>query len=550
MRSFSIGRHFLPLGILSVLVFTVYLRTMPPGLTWEHWGYDAGDLISSVYTWGIPHPPGTPLYVLLGQLFRLLPFFSNPALKFDFMSVFFGWLSLVVAYLCAFSLTKSRWAASTAALFLAFGPLVWGQSIIAEVLTLNLFLVATTTYLLILWEKSDSLGVRNDLLLRFSLITFGLSLTNHVSALMISPAILFLVLSIAPELFKNGRGLMKLATSFLIGLSPYVYLPIRALMHPALNWGDPSSLSRLISHVTAQEYRGMLFFKSQWLVVDNAFKFVSSLLKNFNPFGFLVGVLGLVFGKRNRIRDFLIFSSLFQLLFVLNYNIVNIETYYLPIFFNFSLFVAFGFLEIMALLGRLRGSVDSRAAKLFAQVNFRRRDLRLTFGGALRFWLLVVIWFSALLNIALYRKEVDLSRSFVTEDYGRGVFKVLEPGAIVLTEGDNYTLSLTYFRYVVFPERTDVAVFHEALFYKLGWMLKQAQRNYPNLRFPRGEVTYDEKEGLKALLEFIELNRKDHPIYLAVGEPPPNPEIAQRSVFADTYVVQSVGPIFKIIDRK
>ena len=56
-----------------VALLAVYAATLAPSVTF----WDAGEFIAAVHTLGIPHPPGTPLYVMAAHVFeRLLPFLS------------------------------------------------------------------------------------------------------------------------------------------------------------------------------------------------------------------------------------------------------------------------------------------------------------------------------------------------------------------------------------------------------------------------------------------------------------------------------------------
>ena len=76
---------WLDLVLVVVLPAALYLSTLAPTLTWAHNGQDGGDLVTAVYTSGVPHPPGYPTYVLLGKLFALLPV-SEPAYRLNLMS--------------------------------------------------------------------------------------------------------------------------------------------------------------------------------------------------------------------------------------------------------------------------------------------------------------------------------------------------------------------------------------------------------------------------------------------------------------------------------
>ena len=60
----------------AVLAFTLvflcalalYASTAAPSLTWAHDSADGGDLITAGVTDGVPHPPGYPTYVTIGQV--------------------------------------------------------------------------------------------------------------------------------------------------------------------------------------------------------------------------------------------------------------------------------------------------------------------------------------------------------------------------------------------------------------------------------------------------------------------------------------------------
>jgi uncharacterized membrane protein len=46
----------------------LYAASAAPGVTW----WDAGEFIAAVHTLGIPHPPGTPLYILVAHAWSML----------------------------------------------------------------------------------------------------------------------------------------------------------------------------------------------------------------------------------------------------------------------------------------------------------------------------------------------------------------------------------------------------------------------------------------------------------------------------------------------
>lgn len=68
----SLRKNFIGAALVFVVVMTVYLFTLAPTITNE----DGPEFVTAVYVIGIPHPPGFPLYLLLGKLFSFIPFGS------------------------------------------------------------------------------------------------------------------------------------------------------------------------------------------------------------------------------------------------------------------------------------------------------------------------------------------------------------------------------------------------------------------------------------------------------------------------------------------
>ena len=75
--------HWIGAAITFLFAFIGYLLTMAPTVTF----WDAGELIAATKILGIPHPPGTPLYVLLGRLFAMLPIAGDIAVRINILSV-------------------------------------------------------------------------------------------------------------------------------------------------------------------------------------------------------------------------------------------------------------------------------------------------------------------------------------------------------------------------------------------------------------------------------------------------------------------------------
>ena len=164
-----------------LLPLAVYWRTMCPAL----YIGDCGDFITASHTLGVPHPPGYPLYTLLGKLFLMIPLpggLSWAAWRMNFMSAFFGALTTLVVYFFILRISKRGWLSFFAALAVGFGQTFWSQAVVAEVYSLNTFFMMLQLYLLHVRATTQS---KNSLI--WLGLILGLSLSHHPSIAIFFP---------------------------------------------------------------------------------------------------------------------------------------------------------------------------------------------------------------------------------------------------------------------------------------------------------------------------------------------------------------------------
>jgi len=227
-------------GLLFFAFFAFYLV----GLSGTVPSYrDSGDLVASIHTLGIAHPPGYALYVLVGKLFVTLLPFGNIAYRVNVMSAFFAAAAVGILYAVISAVVSGndlkRWAAFVVVVLFATSPAVITLARVAEMYTLSACLAAAILYYLLSDHPHGT---------SYAALLLGLGLSVH-------PTLIFLV----PLFFISPARLCTRRTVFffLLGLSIFLYLPIRASQHPLLNWGDPSSWRNFWRVVTRADYGGL-----------------------------------------------------------------------------------------------------------------------------------------------------------------------------------------------------------------------------------------------------------------------------------------------------
>lgn len=222
-KSATAWQKFLSLLLIFFPIYFIYLFTLYPTVGTE----DSGELIVSAATLDIAHPPGYPLHTLLGKLFTILIPFGNIGWRVNVLSAFFGAATITLLYLFIKKLIKNDFIATAASLFFGLSDIFWSQSIRTEVYTLNAFFLALIMVLLLQWQQT-----KGNKYLFWVALAYGLSLTNHQMMFLAGPPIvIFLLVSDWKKVLKLEIILISLFL-FILGLSVYLYLPLRTLMGP------------------------------------------------------------------------------------------------------------------------------------------------------------------------------------------------------------------------------------------------------------------------------------------------------------------------------
>lgn len=203
----QVHKKYTMIGGAFVLLFTfaAFITSVAPTVAF----WDCGEYVGSSYSLGIPHPPGNPLYVLLGRVFSILfSFFDQVAYRVNLISVFSGCATAVFIYLIVvrsmvswMGLPDTTWKRITVylsgivgAFFCAFGYTFWFSSVEASVYVPSMLFVAMCTWLVIKWADSKEPDRDRYLILLAYLAFLGIGI-HMFSAIALLPVFLFVMIS-------------------------------------------------------------------------------------------------------------------------------------------------------------------------------------------------------------------------------------------------------------------------------------------------------------------------------------------------------------------
>jgi hypothetical protein len=287
----------------TAVLAVAYLFTLAPSVTF----WDAGEFIAAARSLGIPHPPGTPLFILLLHVWGLAWPDSAYALGLNLASAIATLAAAGLSATLVYRWLAPRWtsrhasAAATAAAICAGSMYtVWSNATETEVYAASLALAVITL------AAADR---RRDLMVAYC---FGLAAALHVSALVAAPAVVVLACSrhegsfdyrlavrlsgaallamaigtwnlwlglvggaaLAADVFQ--RRSVALVGATLLGATPLLFMLVRARFDPGINQGNPSTWPALADVIARRQYDLAPLWPRRaplWIQVGNWFEY-------------------------------------------------------------------------------------------------------------------------------------------------------------------------------------------------------------------------------------------------------------------------------------
>jgi len=461
--------------IIGSVSFVVYLFFQAQGI----FTGDSGDLVTAAALGGVPHPPGYPIYTLLGWLVSHVPLFTV-SWRIALLSSFPHAMTVALVYALIYRMTKGNILASIfGAITLLTNYLFFLYSTTPEVFALFDLFIVGVWYALIMWREEKHIGY-----FYAAFFIYGLSFSHHHLMIFLLPAVAFFIWNHRHLFYRSTQVYTMSVFGALLGMLgflPYLYIPIAARYDSIINWDRAVNISAFVRLVTRADYgtfvSGGTFGQTmhERLLAIEAYGEFIRVDWTWIGIGFVI--LGVIVWLRNAkiwgmtwIIAVICMGPLF--FFYASFPIVNrfalgtYERFLLPSYVFFALASGVGFSSLLTTIRSL--TILRYTPKKMAQIAFlvgvTFMIYPLSIGGmtAWRFW--------------------GLSSDRTAEYLGRDILSTATYGSTVLLGQDTPLFTTQYVRYVL-GVRPDLAVIHSARLPLKDYQIV-LKKHFPYLHFP------------------------------------------------------------------
>lgn len=491
----EVSKLQIPLMIaLTVICFIIFLLTLNP-----HMGPgDSGTIISMSYIFGINHPPGYPLYTMLGKLFSYLPF-GSVGFRVNFMNAVMTITAALFFFKAFVHVTKNVWASFLGAALFCFAPGVWHYAVTAEVFPLNNMLIAMLFYYLVLFVQT-----KEKKYAYLGTLMFGLGVSNHHTIVFFGFPFAGLVLYEGKDELLNPYEIVKICLIFFVGLLPYLFLVYTPYVDHIESWGNTKTYDGFMTHLFRKEY-GTFSLRSDLKQGG----FIQGLTYYFKQLPFeliFVGPILAFWGIFKTWQKGLKYNGI-TFITIFAYTLYVIAFHYMSQFdvsnpYYYGIVYRFWAMPLLILCFWV-----ALGAKEFMDAKFVKKDMAIGLIIAL-----------ILGQIAFNYKKMDQSDNDIYYRFAKNVLESMPQNAVMLIKGDIFINSLIYTQFAG-EIRPDVKILNIGRM-KGTWYGPKVTATYPEIKFPRSLMVPIGKTPEEVrrpdgytIEEFIRLNMGKFPIY-------------------------------------
>ncbi|MDP2437407.1 MAG: DUF2723 domain-containing protein [archaeon] len=513
-------------------------------------GGDAGELIVSAHQLGTAHPPGYPTWTLLGHLFsRLTSFLPDKSVVWcvGLSSALCSALSGVFVLKTVALLTGGGWTAGLlAAGLLLCSPQVWTYSTHAEVFPLNNLFVAALLYATARWDAifrryqqrgqrfADASRVLSAT--KASAFLCGLGMSNqHTFVVFMVPTVAVVGIRAFRLLTRRFSTLLSLAAFFLLGMAPYLYLPLSQMPVKPYSWGDTSTLGGIADLFLRRDYgtfRLHSSFDSEPLSA-RLLLFLGELSASSLHLGVPLALIGLLVLFR-RTPTAAVAYALSMALYLFGFlSLCNMPTD-TPL--TLGVMLRFFMQPNVACFVWIGVGIHALASCVFA------RRLSSTSPNATRLFSLSAVVLILAIAVAISYPKFDCSESHVLSTYAHDQLAGIPEGAILLLTGDVVVNTLQYLHICegVRPDLSLLSVEHMTY----SWWARY-HHLYPNVSFPNERYHPFAPNGF-SMLDFLDANYRHRPIFSIGGTRRDDPSMKDK--YKEVRVGYNLHRIFRLSD--
>ncbi len=383
-----------------LVAYLLYRLTLAPTIL----PADAGEFQLVARVLGVAHPPGYPLYTLLGALFARLPLATDIAARVSLLSAVTGALTLAVVSRTGRRLTGSTWGGLAAALTLGLSTTFWAQSTTANIRSLTVLFTALCIHTLILYTEEG----KTTNLLAFA-VALGFGIAHHGSMAFFIPVFAAVILLRGLHLWRERRFWLRFVAAFLAPFVVVLYVPLRAWTGAPFGTGELDSFVRVVDHLLGKGFSGDMFYYIGSPLLGERFRILGDiLLFQFGVLLLIVALVGAVLLLWRRWRIALLLGGVFAIMgfIVATYRAPQSVEYFMPAYVPVALAVGYA----TGWLARRRVALPTVRALLIA----------------------LILLMTVALGVANYPDYLLLSHDTDARDYATSLLSAVPADAVIL----------------------------------------------------------------------------------------------------------------------